>query len=71
MKVIYQLFAQGSSTISASFQMRSKSVYGSKEMAEQAIPAFVERCLDPNYIDCADADYPLRVKIIELNLEGV
>lgn len=70
-KVIYQLFAKGSSTISASFQMSSKTVYGSREAAEQAIPVFVERCLDTNYIDCADADYPIRVKIMELNLEGV
>lgn len=67
--VVYQLFAQGSSLNNTLFSMRSKTVYTFKSMAEQAIPDFIQRCLDPSYLNAADPDEHLTVTITELNLD--
>ena len=66
--VVYQLFARGHSVLNTSFRMHSKTVYTSKEKAEQAIPNFIKRCTDPSYLNAADPDERLTVELLELNL---
>ena len=68
-QVVYQLFAEGCSLNNTSFRMRSKTVYASKAMAEQAIPDFIQSCLDPSHLNAADPDERLTVTITELNLD--
>ena len=67
MAVIYQLFAKGDSVNGYRFQMKSKKVFKTVELAEAHKPEFFKKCTDVNNFECA---YPetLDIKIIELEL---
>jgi hypothetical protein len=52
----YELLAIGDSLCGHRFTMRSKEIYLCEVKANSAIPAFIDKCCDPKYLNAAERD---------------
>lgn len=70
MSWVYQLFCRGTSQAGGwPFRMHSRMVYREMDKAEEAKPAFLERCADGDtHFDYVDLDEPVEVSVLELEL---